>query len=75
MWVAVLEGVVRGLKPGLAGYLWAENIGTVMPWAQLPDVSFERTPVLALVTLVLYSGLITTIATWVFHRRDIASAS
>ena len=75
MWVAVLEGVVRGLKPGLAGYLWGENIGTVMPWAQLQDASFERGPFLALVTLVTYSASITAIATWVFRRRDIASAS
>jgi hypothetical protein len=74
-WFAVVEGLVRGLKPGLAQYLWGENVATVVPWAQLPDARFQRGPLLALLTLTFYVLVITTIATLAFRRRDIASTS
>ena len=75
LWFAVLEGLVRGLAPGFAKYLWAENIGTVLPWGQLAEVGFRRGPVVALATVTLYVTLITTVATISFRRRDIASTS
>jgi hypothetical protein len=74
-WFAVLEALIRGLKPGLAQYLWGENIGTVLPWAQLENANFRRGPMVALVTVMLYLAAITTIATIAFRRRDIASTS
>jgi hypothetical protein len=74
-WLAVIEGVVRGLKPGLARYLWGENIATVLPWSQLDHVDFRRGPVVALATVALYVTVITVVATIVFRRRDIASVS
>ncbi|MDP9332055.1 MAG: hypothetical protein M3Q30_01900 [Actinomycetota bacterium] len=75
MWLAVVEGLVRGLKPGLAQYLWGENVATVVPWAQLPNASFQRGPLLALLTVTFYVLVITTVATLAFRRRDIASTS
>ena len=74
-WVAILEGVIRGLKPGLARFLWGENMTTILTWAQLENVSFRRGPVVALVTVMLYLSVITAIATFVFRRRDVASTS
>jgi hypothetical protein len=75
MWFAVLEGLVRGLRPGLARYLWGENIGTLLPWSQLEQADFRRGPLVALVTVTVYVTAITALATLAFRRRDIASTS
>ena len=74
-WMAVIEGVVRGMRPEWAGYLWAENIATVVPWAQMKSVQFTRSPLLALGTIVVYAVVIIGVATLVFRRRDISGAS
>jgi hypothetical protein len=74
-WIAVAEGIIRGLRPGWAQFLWAENIGTVLPWAQLERVEFSRGPLLALVTLVLYASVLVAVATVLFRRRDLAGTS
>ncbi len=75
MWMAVIENVIRGLRPGWAQYLWGENIGTVVPWKQMKDVDFTRGPLLALGTLLLYTTLIVVAGTMTFRRRDIAGAT
>jgi len=67
--------VIRGLKPGLARFLWGENLTTVLTWAQLENVSFRRGPLVALLTITLYMSVITAVATLVFRRRDVASTS
>lgn len=74
-WVAVIEGVVRGLRPGWAQFLWVENIVTTEEWAQMKNVSFTRGPLMALATLVFYAVVLVAIATIVFRRRDIAAVS
>jgi hypothetical protein len=74
-WLAIVEGLIRGLRPAWAELLWAENIGTVLQWSQLEGVEFQRGPVLALATVVLYVALIAVTAGVSFTRRDIASAS
>jgi hypothetical protein len=74
-WLAVLEGLVRAYAPGLARYLWSENIGTALPWGQLEHADFRRGPLLALVTVTLYVTTITLVAALAFRRRDIASSS
>lgn len=74
-WIAILEGVIRGLKPGLARFLWGENMTLILTWAQLDNVSFRRSPLVALITIVLYVSLIVTAAMLVFRRRDVGSAS
>lgn len=74
-WITVLEGLVRGLKPGLARFLWGENIAIVLPWAQLENVRFQRGPVVALLTVTLYVSVIVAAATLVFRRRDVAGTS
>ena len=74
-WVAVIEGVIRGLRPGWAQYLWGENIGDRRGVGQMKNVEFTRGPVLALVTLVVYTAVLVAAATIVFQRRDIAGTS
>jgi ABC-type transport system involved in multi-copper enzyme maturation permease subunit len=74
-WVAVVEGVIRGLRPGWKQYLFGENVGTVMPWKQLDNVPFTRGPLLALCTLVAYTVVIVVGATIAFERRDVAGTS
>jgi hypothetical protein len=74
-WIVGVEGVIRGLKPSLARFLWGENLTTVLRWAQLDNVSFRRGPIVALVTITLYVSVIIAAATFVFRRRDVASTS
>lgn len=74
-WVAVLENLIRGLRPGWAPYLWGENIATVIPWQQMQDVDFAHGPLVALGTITAYTGTIVVAATIAFQRRDIAGAS
>jgi hypothetical protein len=74
-WITIIEGMIRGLKPGLARFLWGENMTLVLTWAQLENVSFRRGPLLALVTVTLYVSVIVAAATFVFRRRDVGSAS
>jgi ABC-type transport system involved in multi-copper enzyme maturation permease subunit len=74
-WMVVIENLIRGLKPSLAPWLWAENVGTVMTWNQLPDVDFTRGPSLALSTLLFYCGAVIVGGAISFQRRDISAAS
>jgi ABC-type transport system involved in multi-copper enzyme maturation permease subunit len=74
-WIAVLEGVIRQLKPGLARFLWGENMTLVLTWAQLENVTFRRGPLVALLTVTLYVSVIVAGATLVFRRRDVGSPS
>jgi hypothetical protein len=75
LWVAVIEGMIRGLKPGLAQYLWGENIAIALPWAQIDHVSYVRGPLVALTTIALYTAIIAVVASLSFVRRDVASAT
>jgi hypothetical protein len=74
-WMAVIEGLIRGMRPGWAQFLWAENIATSVQWSQLRNVEFTRGPLLALGTIVLYTSVVVVAATIAFQRRDIAGAS
>jgi hypothetical protein len=75
LWFAVIENLIRGLRPGWAQYLWGENIGTILPWKQIENVDFTRGPLVALGTIVVYVVVIAGAATITFQRRDIAGTS
>lgn len=68
-----LENLVRGLKPGLARFLIAENVATVVPWASMRGVEFSRPPAVALLTLVGYLAIAVGVATLTFRRRDVTA--
>lgn len=74
-WMAVVEGVIRGLRPGWAQYLWGENIATFVPWMQMEQAEFSRGPVVALASVVLYAAALVTLATVMFVRRDVAGST
>jgi hypothetical protein len=74
-WMAVVEGILRGLRPGWAQFLWGENLGTVVPWRQLDDAGFSRGPLVALASLAVYTAVLVVVATALFRRRDLAGAS
>ena len=74
-WMAVIENLIRGLKPSLAPWLWGENLSTVVMWHELPDVNFARGPLASLAILLIYSTVIVVAAGWSFQRRDIAATT
>jgi ABC-2 type transport system permease protein len=74
-WVAVIEQLVRAVRPASARWLWGENLGTILTWHQLPDVDFARGPALAAATLLVYAGVIAGLAALSFQRRDVTGAS
>ncbi len=72
-WALVIERMVAGFWPRLGRFMIAENVATVVPWAQLEDVDFERPPIVALLALIAYLGAVVAAATLSFARRDVAT--
>ena len=73
-WFAVIENLIRNLRPGWASYLWGDNIGAVVQWSSNGG-EFHRAPLLALVTIGVYTAAINAAAPIAFQRRDIAGVS
>ena len=67
----------RTCEPGLAPYLWGENIGTVVPWKQMKGVDFTRSPAVALGTIVVYTSVLLIVRDRRFpasrHRRNLVA--
>ncbi len=74
-WVVVVEGLIRGLRPSLSRWLWAENLAIVMTWSPLDDVDVARGPALAAATLLVYVGAVVGLAAVAFARRDVVGAT
>jgi hypothetical protein len=74
-WMAVVEGIVRGARPGWAPYLWGESLATAAGWARLEQAEFTRGPLASLVTVGVYSAALVAAATLVFRRRDVAGSA
>jgi hypothetical protein len=70
-WALIIEGLIRGYKPGLARWLITENVATVVPWAAMTGVQFHRGPNVALATLLFYLGIAAAVAMLSFVARDI----
>ena len=51
----------------------SENVATVVSWAQMDNVDFERPPIVALTALVAYLAVVVAIATASFARRDVVA--
>ena len=73
-WLAVGEGLVRGLKPSLQPLLLGDNLSIVLTWAQLEAADFTRSEVLAVGTVLAYVGVAAALGAVSFVRRDIAGA-
>lgn len=74
-WIAVAEQLIRGLKPSVLNWLFAENIGTVVTWARLEGVKGAPTIAGAVATLLSYFVVLGAVATVTFARRDVGGAS
>jgi ABC-2 type transport system permease protein len=74
-WVAVIEPLIRQLKPTTTQYLWGENVNGAMTWVTTEGPDYTRGPLAALVTITLYSAVLVGAALIAFRRRDIAGAS
>ena len=74
-WMAVIEGIVRGLRPAWGPSLWGESLVTTVQWARIEHTAFTRGPLASLVTVVGYSIVLVVAATLVFRRRDVASTA
>lgn len=72
-WTLVVERVIAGLRPQLARFMITENVATVVPWAQMEGVDFERPPLVALLALAGYLGAVVIAATTTFAGRDVAA--
>ena len=72
-WIAIVEGIIRGFRPGQARFLWGENTTIVLTWAQLDGGAFRRVPVVALLTVALYAAVIVAAGALAFRcprRRE-----
>lgn len=74
-WLAIVENLVRGLKPALEPHLLGENISIVLTWAQLNDVTFTRDVSVAVAAIVVYCGVIAAACAATFARRDVVGAA
>lgn len=72
-WALVVERLVAGFWPKLARFMISENAATVVPWAQLGNVKFERPPIVALLSLIAYLAAIVAASTALFIRRDVTT--
>ncbi|MEO5973996.1 MAG: hypothetical protein ABIQ38_02150 [Ilumatobacteraceae bacterium] len=71
-WALVIERLIAGFWPKYGRFMIAENVGTVVPWAELRGADFQRPPIVALLTLVAYLIPVVVSATILFARRDVA---
>jgi hypothetical protein len=73
-WLAIVENLIRGLKPAFAPHLLGENLGILVTWAPLSDVDFTRNAPVAAVAVAGYVALIVAVAAGSFARRDVVGA-
>lgn len=73
-WIAVVENIVRGLKPGLQAHLVSENVAIAITWAPLDGAGFTRAAPLAAAAIATYCGVIALAAAASFARRDVVGA-
>lgn len=74
LYMSVLEGILRGLRPRWQPWLLGENLATVVTGG-IVDSPADRTTIESTLTLLAYLAALATIAAVVFHRRDIAGTS
>jgi hypothetical protein len=70
---AVLEPIVRAVWPERGAWLLGENIVIWVSGEGLDNVEFDRSPAVAIATLVLYVGVLVWGSLTVFARRDLAA--
>ena len=74
-WIAVGEQLVRGLRPKLLDWLFAENLATAITWAPLEGVRGAPSAPDAAIRLLVYFSALAALAGVAFHRRDVGGAT
>lgn len=72
IWLALAEGLVRGLKPGWSRMLMGDSITTVLTWSPLDAEHQVVGPSTALLIVVAYVAALFGAGTLSFTRRDVA---
>jgi len=75
LWVAVVEGVIRALKPDWQRWLLGENLAVFSTGAKLETETFDKSVLGAGLTLALYALVVAVIAVETFRRRDLTGAT
>lgn len=75
LYLAVIENLIRGLRPGWSGWLVAENAGAFISGQPTGLDDGVRTVTDGTLILLAYVAVIVTIAVQMFRRRDIAAVS
>ena len=74
-WLVVVEGLIRGLRPAWAPYLWGESIVTTVQWARVEHTEFSWGPLASAAGVALYGTAFAAAATLAFGRRDVAGTA
>ena len=70
--VAVVEPIVRVLKPSWDSWFLAENIARFVTARPMTTAEFEGSTEGALLRLTIYVAIAAAFGTWLFQRRDLA---
>ena len=70
VYLAIVEGIVRGIWPERARWLIGENATIVLTGKRFDDAPFIRDPSLATITLAAYAAAIVFVAVTLFRRRE-----
>ncbi|CAN5617182.1 hypothetical protein BH18ACT1_BH18ACT1_09760 [soil metagenome] len=72
VYLNVVEGVARAWKPWIARWLISENVAIFVMGGRVEGMPFNRSPVVATVTVFGYVTAIATVGILTFRHRDIA---
>ena len=71
VYITVLEGVLRGLRPGLGRYLLGDNIATVLSPDGLRVDGSLLSPARGAIAVAAYAVVLLTVSTASFRMRDV----
>jgi hypothetical protein len=69
-YIAIIENVVRGLRPGWQRWLFSDNAAVFITGGNV-DFSFQRTMLQALVLLSAYAAALFAVGVMMFRARDV----
>ncbi len=75
LYLAVIENLIRGLRPGWRGWLLAENAGAFLSGEATGLENGIRTATDGTLIVIAYMAIVVTVAVQMFRRRDIAAVS
>jgi hypothetical protein len=77
VWFALVEPIVRGVKPWMSRYLVTDNVGRIVLWfdhAARENGGMVRSPTVAMALVAVYLTVIVAVVVRVFARSDAVAA-